>query len=181
MWHPARFVILALALIIGAGAALSQDVRSPVLTIDSDRLYRDSAFGKRVVREIETQTRALAEENRVLETELEAEEQNLTAQRPDLTPEEFRTLADAFDARVQMIRRDREAQSRDIADQLEENRARFLNAAAPVLEAIMRETGAAVILERRSVFISANAIDVTGPAIERMDAALGDGSAPPPE
>ncbi len=181
MWHPARVVLLALALVIGAGAALSQDLRSPVLTIDSDRLYSESAFGKRVVRDIEAQTRALADENRTLEAELEAEEKNLTAQRPDLTPEEFRTLADAFDARVQTIRRDREAQSRAIANQLEESRGRFLTAAAPVLEAIMREAGAAVILERRSVFISANAIDITARAVQRIDDVLGDGTDAPAE
>jgi Skp family chaperone for outer membrane proteins len=178
MWHWARLLLFALAL-AGAGAALAQDIRSPILTIDSDRLYGDSAFGQRVVREIEAQTRALGEENRRLEAELEAEEQSLTAQRPDLPPEEFRTLADAFDARVQAIRRDREAESRAIASQLEENRARFLNAAAPVLEEIMREAGAAVIMERRNVFVSANAIDITVSAIERIDSVLGDGTEPP--
>lgn len=174
MWRLARWMILALAL-TGAGAALSQDLRSPVLTIDSDRLYGESAFGKRIAREIEMRSRAMAEENRALEAELEAEERSLTAQRPDLSPEEFRTLADAFDARVQTIRREREAQSRLVTDQLEENRVRFLNAAAPVLEDIMREAGAGMILERRVVFISANAIDITVSAIARIDSVLGDG------
>ena len=56
---------------------------------------------------------------------------------------------------------------------------RFLTAAAPVLEQIMREAGAAVILEQRSVFVSANAIDITKKAIERIDAQLGDGSIQP--
>jgi Skp family chaperone for outer membrane proteins len=178
IWTWARYLVLALAL-TGAGAALAQDLRSPILTIDSDRLYGDSAFGKRVVREIEAQTSALAEENRALEAELEAEERRLTAQRADLSPEDFRVLADAFDARVQTIRAEREARSSAIASQLEENRTRFLNAAAPVLETIMREAGAAVVLERRNVFISANVIDITLSAIVRIDAVLGDGSTPP--
>lgn len=180
MWNWARFILFALAL-TGASAALSQDVRSPVLTIDSDRLYSASAFGQRVIGEIEAQTTALSEENRKIEDELEAEELRLTEQRAELTPEEFRTLADAFDARVQTIRREREAKSRAIANLLEENRSQFLNAAAPVLEAIMREVGAAVVLEQRSVFISANVIDITATAIERIDAVLGDGTTPPPQ
>jgi len=157
---------------------IAQDVRSPILTIDSERFYRDSAFGQRVVAEIEAQTTALSEDNRRLEAELEAEEQKLTDQRPDMEPEAFRELADAFDARVEGIRKEREARSRAIADLLEENRDRFLIAAAPVLEVIMREAGAAVVLEQRSVFISANAIDITDIAIARMDATLGDGAQP---
>ncbi len=174
MWRFARYMLLALAL-TGASAVFAQDLRSPVLTVDSDRLYRDSDFGKRVAQEIETLGRAMAEENRVLEAELEAEERSLTAQRAELTPEDFRTLADAFDARVQKIRRERESQNRLLSEQLEENRVRFLNAAAPVLEDIMREAGAGIILERRGVFISANAIDITVAAIERINSVLGDG------
>ncbi|MBY5932791.1 OmpH family outer membrane protein [Tateyamaria omphalii] len=158
-----------------ATASTSQDVRSPILTIDSERLYRDSAFGQRVLNEIEARTSELAEDNRRIEAELEAEEQLLTDQRGEMEPDAFRALADAFDARVEVIRRDRDARSRAIADLLEENRDRFLMSAAPVLEEIMRDTGAAVILEQRSVFVSANAIDITDLAIERMDATLGDG------
>ncbi|MEX0365310.1 MAG: OmpH family outer membrane protein, partial [Ruegeria sp.] len=73
---------------------------------------------------------------------------------------------------------EREAKSREIAALLDQNRDRFLIAAAPVLESIMREAGAAVILEQRSVFISANAIDITDLAIARIDAVLGDGTQP---
>ena len=178
-----RFVCLAFVLsgagvMVTAGAVRAQEIRSPILTIDSDRLYRGSAFGQRVLREIEAQNDALADENRVLEQQLEQEESALTAQRDSLSAAEFRALADAFDARVQSIRRDRENESREIASQLENNRDRFLTAASPVLEAIMRETGAAVVLEQRSVFISANAIDITDTAIARIDAVLQDGTDP---
>ncbi|MGD9866344.1 MAG: OmpH family outer membrane protein, partial [Pseudodonghicola sp.] len=51
-----------------------------------------------------------------------------------------------------------------------------LRAARPVLETLMRETGAGVILERNSVFLSANATDITDEAIARIDAAIGDGA-----
>ena len=48
----------------------------------------------------------------------------------------------------------------------------FLNAAIPILEQIMREAEAAVVLERRSVFIGSNAVDITRIAIERLNATL---------
>ena len=44
----------------------------------------------------------------------------------------------------------------------------------------MRETGAALIVERRIVFISADVIDITDSAIQRIDASLGEGSADQP-
>ena len=174
-----RRCLVALILIMGlAPLAVAQVVQSPILTIDSDRLYRDSDFGQRVLREIEDRTRALTEENQALEAELEAEEQALTEQRASLSPEEFRALADAFDARVQAIRRDREARNQENLALLDDNQARFLRAALPVLDAIMRDVGAAVVLEVRSVFVSSNAIDITDRAIAEINAAVGDGTTP---
>jgi Skp family chaperone for outer membrane proteins len=167
-----RPICVALAL-VGASVAAAQEVRSPILTIDSERLYRNSAFGQRVLRDIEAQT--------TLENQLETEERALTEQRPTLTAEQFRALADAFDARVQSIRAERESKSREIAAKLEENRDLFLNAAFPVLEAIMREAGAAVVLEQRNVFISANAIDITETAINQINSVLSDGSDAAPD
>ena len=90
--------------------------------------------------------------------------------------EAFRSLADVFDEKVQSTRRAQEAKGRELSQLLEKEQIAFLNAAAPVLETLMREAGAAVILERRSVFLSANVIDITDAAIARIDAALGDGT-----
>lgn len=177
---------LALALVtawLGAAPALQAQqlgvVQSPILTITSDRLFGGSAFGKRAAREIEEAGTALAAENRRIEEELTAEEKDLTARRPDMAPEAFRALADAFDVKVQEIRRTQEAKARDLTQKSEAERAAFFQAARPVLVEIMRETRAAVILERSSVFLSANATDITDLAIDRIDAAIGDGTAPP--
>ena len=93
-----------------------------------------------------------------------------------MDPQAFRALADASDQKVQTIRRTQDAKARALNLRNEADRTTFVNAAGPVLEVLMRDAGAAVILERRSVFLSANAIDVTDEAIQRMDAAFGDGS-----
>lgn len=150
-------------------------VRSPVLVIDSDVLYRDSAFGRRVLADVEAERTALAAENRQIEADLTAEERDLTERRATLDPATFRDLADAFDEKVRAIRREQDAKARALSLALEDSRGAFLTAAAPVLEAMMREAGAAVVLERRSVFLSLNLIDITRDAVARIDAELGDG------
>jgi Skp family chaperone for outer membrane proteins len=147
-------------------------VESPILTIDSERLFEESDFGRRTIEEIEARGAALAAENRQIEEELVAEEKELTALRPTMEPADFRNLADAFDAKVQEIRRTQDRKTRELNNKLEERRVVFLNASVPVLEQLMREAGAAIILERRSVFISSVAVDVTRIAIERLDLVL---------
>lgn len=162
---------MSVALSGPAARAQQPVVQSPILTIDSDMLYSESLYGKEATREIEALGAELAAENRRIEEELIEEERALTEQRADMDPLEFRAKADAFDKKVQDIRREQDAKTRELNRLLEERQVAFLNAAAPVLEQLMREAGAAVILERRSIFLSANAIDITQTAIGRLNAA----------
>lgn len=156
-------------------------VQSPVLIIDPERLFEESAFGRQTITEFEALGAALASENRRIEDALSQEERELTDLRPTISPTEFRTLADDFDAKVQETRRTQDAKGRDLNANLEKRRVVFLNSAVPVLEQLMREAGAAVVLEQRSVFISSNAIDITEIAIERLNEILKDTEALPEE
>ncbi|MFK7754713.1 MAG: OmpH family outer membrane protein [Sedimentitalea sp.] len=173
-------VMLGLSAASVAQAQQFGQTHSAILTIDSERLYVDSAFGKRVAADIEKDSATLAAENRKIEAELTEEEQALTDQRADMAPESFRQLADAFDAKVQGIRRQQDAKARALVQRGEQARGRFFQTARPILAEVMRDTRAGVILERSSVFLSANTTDVTSLAIGRIDAALGDGR-PRPE
>lgn len=178
-----RAAIVA-AWLLGAGAAFAQaqpapqvELPPPVLTIDADRLLAESAFGRALAAEVDTAARALAEENRRIETDLLAEERDLTERRAMMSPDEFRPMADAFDEKVQRLRAEQDEKERALADLREEGRQRFFREAVPVLSEIVREQGALVLLDRRDVFLSADAIDITDIAIARIDAAV----APPDE
>ena len=156
-------------------------VQSPILTIEAERLFIESQFGQRVAQEREADSAVLSAENRRIEADLTEEEQSLTERRAEMEPDAFRALADAFDEKVQAIRRTQDAKARALNQRGEADRVAFLQAAAPVLEQLMRDAGAAVILERGSVFLSLNATDVTDQAIARINAAIGDGAAQPDE
>jgi Skp family chaperone for outer membrane proteins len=173
-------LLVLMAIWWGVGPVAAQQLgvaQTAILTVSSERMFAESAFGRRVARDIESQSAILAAENRRIEIELTAEEKELTERRPDMEPEAFRELADAFDAKVQDIRRTQDAKGRALVQFQEDEQVRFLQAARPILVELMRESGAGAILERSSVFLSANAIDITEAAIDRLDRVLGE--APP--
>jgi len=179
---PIQLAAFALFLALAAGVTqgLAQQTeleQNTILTIATDRLFAESAFGQRVAAEIEAQGAVLAAENRRIEAELTAEEKDLTARRPDMEADAFRILADAFDQQVQLNREAQETKARALNQIGDTARIEFLQAARPVLEKLMREAGAGVILERAGVFMSANSTDITDLAIMRIDAAIGDGTA----
>ena len=114
---------------------------SPILVIDFERVFAQSAFGQRLETLMESEGQAIASENRRIESELIEEERRLTDQRPTMPPAEFRILADAFDEKVQRLRAEQDAKGRALAARQDEARRRFLSLAEPAIEQLMRETG----------------------------------------
>lgn len=154
---------------------------SPILTIDQERLYADSAWGKRAAAYLSEESVRLSAENRELEARLVAEEKELTDARPTMDPDAFRKAADAFDARVVEVRRRQDGKGRAIARISDAERQRFYAAVLPVLGEVLRRRGAVVVLDSRAIFVSVDAIDVTDEMIEAIDTTVGAGeNAPDP-
>jgi len=146
------------------------------LVIDQEALFKNSAFGQRILLETDQATKDLVAENRQIEAKLVAEEKDLTDRRPGLPADQFRLLADAFDEKVQQIREEQSQKSDAIGATLDKNRREFFQAIIPVLAEILRETHAVAILDKRTVLISVNLIDATALAVSRIDQRLGDGA-----
>ncbi|MBL8563380.1 MAG: OmpH family outer membrane protein [Gemmobacter sp.] len=183
-----RSLALAALFLAGSGAgALAQPLPtaasppSGVAVLSQDQLFSGSAFGKALLARDEAARRVLQAENQRLDAALEAEERDLTARRASMAPQEFAALASAFDAKVKGIRAAQEAKVRDLAREADLGRQTFADAARPVLEALMRETGATVLLDRSTVVMLRDGADLTASAIARIDAVLGDGTALPPK
>lgn len=171
---------LALGFCLWAAASFSQSLsgsQTEVVIIDPNRLFAETLFGQHISEELEAEAQELAANNRRLEDELRTEEKELTDARPSMSAVDFRDAAEAFDKKVQAIRRERQ----DRARMLEEKRAsaeqRFLATAQGVLVELMNERGANILLDMRSVILRDNAVDITNDAVRKIDEAIGRGDA----
>ena len=163
----------------GTQTAVERDLGQkvfPILLIDRERLFRDSAYGQRLAQVIEEERQRQQAETRRIEDELKAEELALTQERDSLSPEAFRARADAFDAKVQKLRQDRDTAEQQLLDQIDRTKTLFLQQARPVLAQILREMGAQLILDRRVALLAVNEIDITDMAIARIDAQFAAGA-----
>lgn len=159
-----------------APPAQAQGTSAAIAVIQQEQLYQRTRFGKAMLARADAARGVLQAENQRLEAALEAEERDLTARRATMPAEEFRPLAEAFDEKVKGIRQAQDSKARALTRQAEEDRGRFLQIAAPVLARLMADLGAAVLIDKSFVVLSRDSIDITDAAIERIDAALGDGS-----
>ncbi|KAF0675215.1 OmpH family outer membrane protein [Profundibacterium mesophilum] len=154
-------------------------VPTGILVVDQERLFFESVYGREILAEIDRRTDALAAENREIEAELVAEERELTERRSAMQAKAFRELAEAFDAKVHDLRQAQDAKVRDVTRLREEARQRFFGEAGEVLTQIVRERGAVVLMDRRSVLAAVPESDITDIAVARINAELGQGGADP--
>ena len=164
--------ILAVAALARAAAAQEPPT---IVVVDQERLFQESAFGQRIAEDIEARSAALAAENRAIEAELIAEERELTELRATLDPQEFRELADAFDAKVERLRAEQDAKAGELVALRDAERQSFSRVVGPVLLDFMRQSGAAVMLDRRSVVATAERVDVTDELVAAIDSEVGNG------
>ena len=144
-------------------------VVSPILIINQDRIFAESQPGTKANSDFEDEARTLAAENARIEAELIEEEGALTEERATLTTPEFREKADAFDARVQRIRAEQDQKAREIQASRDAARQALIQEAGDLIREIALERGALVVMDQRSVILSADAIDITDAVIARIN------------
>ncbi|SFS09721.1 OmpH family outer membrane protein [Yoonia litorea] len=175
MWFL-RAALVWFALTVSAQA---QELRPQVLIIDSDRLYLESDFGRRVAADLAEQAAEIQAENDRIVESLTQEERSLTLRRPEMTPEAFRAESEAFDAKVQEVRRVRDAKNVEFQRANAEARVEFEERIQGIVAGIMLERGATLVMEQRNVVLSIRSANITDEAIARVNAQLGDGTDEP--
>lgn len=170
LWRAfAVWLLLALPL-------AAQQTSPPVLIIDSDRLFAETLYGRRIASDLTAMAAEFQAENDRIVESLTLEERSLTLRRPEMTPEAFRAEAEAFDAKVQEVRRVRDAKNVELQVANAEARAEFEERVQGIVANIMLERGAIIVLEQSNVVLSVRAANITDDAIVRIDAELGDGT-----
>ena len=172
-------LLAAACLIQGGPLAAQEEPASTILTLDQDRLFLESDFGRAAMAREEAATQALEAENKRIEAELVAEEQALTELRKSLPAAEFAQRATEFDEKVERIRAEQDGKARDLTRNRETERQEFLRVAVPVLGDLLSDKGAVAIIDKAALILSLSAIDVTDEAIARVNAALKAGDAAP--
>ncbi|SLN16871.1 OmpH family outer membrane protein [Pseudooctadecabacter jejudonensis] len=161
---------------VQGGAPVVSSAQSSLLVIDFDRLFGQSLFGQRVIDDYRSAGEALAAEQRRLAEALREEELDLAAQRSTMAPDVFRQEAEAFDEKARAIRRAQDAKVDALEASLGEARTQFLEASRPILEQLLIENSATVLVERRSALLWLPSVDITDAAIARINETLGDGA-----
>ena len=154
-------------------AAASAGVAQPrIVVIDRQLILQRSSAGKEMVTQTQNLSKQAETQFRTEETALQGEAVQLQQQMAILAADvraqkekDFTAKQQAFQTRVQQRQAQIQAGFNNAARQLEV-------ALDPILQTIMRERGANMVLDRSAVIVAAVDVDVTNVAVQRLDRAL---------
>ncbi|MEX2520613.1 MAG: OmpH family outer membrane protein [Paracoccaceae bacterium] len=141
----------------------------PILIVDRERALRDSAPAEDLaIQEREARSALQAELDR-LRRDLEAEEAEIAAMREIAPKEAFEARVRAFDARVRDARRESQAKGEAVQARFLAARRELAAALEPVLQQMLEETGATLIVDARTVLAARPGADVTEKVMKRFN------------
>ena len=154
--------------LVQPGSAQHTDGGIVVVTVE--RILRESQIGRELRQAEQSLATRLQARVDAAKAALEAEEVELTKLRVDLTGEEFEERATEFDRRIRLVRREAQERANVLQRAFQEARAALVAALPPVLEKLRVESGAAIVVSADQVLAARPGIDLTGRAIELLDA-----------
>lgn len=178
MFKAAAIAALALGTSSFSTAALAQAAApataTSIIVVDMARVASDSAAGKSGQTQLKTKLDSLQARGKTLSDSLRTEEETLLKARQanTMAPEAFQAKVKELqtkqnNARTELGNREQELQrSNAYVNQ------QIFNAVGPIIQTVMRERGATVVLARDAALAVAPALDVTADVIRRLDAAL---------
>lgn len=158
--------------VAATAAKATPAARAVILFLDRGAVFRQSAVGADMYKQVEALAKKmesdLAPENKKLQTDV----QQLQSQAALLSAEVRQQKVKELEGRRQAFQKKVQDRQAAIQTGLANSRTQVEKALGTILEKLMTERGANVLLDRGLVVLGATGLDVTGTVIQRLNTAL---------
>ena len=172
----ASFAMLTMGAVATAPAAVAQG--SNVVVIDQAKIMRDSAGGKDIINKVNAIETTMQNELKPTADSLATEGQSLDAKTANMTMEAIgadptlRAEVEAYARKVQDFNRKRQIASAELQATERAAWGEFFTAMQPVLQEVVTEKGADIMLDRSDAVWAGASVDATDLVISKMNAKL---------
>jgi len=174
----------SLSVILAGGHALAQNKPHPpappaagapaprIIVVDRQAILRGSKVGQDIVRQVNGFTQSAETEFRAQNEALQKESQTLQQQVAILAPDVRSQKIKAFEAKEAAFKQKVQTRQNQIQAGVMRARQQVEQALGPILQGVMQERGANLLLDRAAVVLGTVDIDVTKLTIQRLDQKL---------
>lgn len=152
-----------------AAAAPAKAGPAVILFVDRGAIVRNSTVGKDMFKQVEALAKKMETDYKPENDKLQADIQSLQAQFQVLAPDAREAKRKELEARRQAFQKKIQDRQSLIQGGMNKARQQLEGALGPILEAMMVERGANLLLDRSMVVLGSVDLDVTQVAIQRLD------------
>ncbi len=177
----AAAVLAAAFSFAGSAAAWAQNAAAPatqntpapkILVLDRNAIMSESDVGKDIASQVKAYTAAAQKELKGENDRLQKEEQELQQQVAILAPDVKNKKIAAFEAEQQAFQKKVQTRQSEIQGGVAQAQQVVEKALGPILQGIMAERGANLLMDRSAIMLGTVNIDVTALAIDRLNKKL---------
>lgn len=176
-----KAALASFAMLFASAAAIAPVAAAQgtnVVVIDQSRIMRDSAGGKDIINKVNAIETTMQNELKPTADSLSTEGQALDAKTANMTMDAIaadaalRTEVEAYARKAQDFNRKRQIASAELQATERAAWAQFFQALQPVLQEVVTEKGADIMLDRSDAVWAGASVDATDLVITKMNAAL---------
>ena len=143
-----------------------------IAIIDYSVIFKDSKAAINALKQFESIRKSTEDELIDFEKKLLDEKNKLIEQQSVIAPEAFQLKAKDYEKKLQDYQVDKQNKLRKLDGLIQKVNFEIMENVRPILEDLSKELGVTVILEKNSVVLNANNMDVTDDVIKELNKKL---------
>tara|TARA_B110000037_G_C16862019_1_gene400439 strand:+ start:68 stop:631 length:564 start_codon:yes stop_codon:yes gene_type:complete len=143
-----------------------------VAIVDINLILTESNAAKSATKQFEKIQKKTEEDISNADKEMLEERNKLIEQQSVIAPEAFELKAKDYEKKLQNYQNDKQIKLRNLEGVLQKVRNQILDEVKPILEELSKEIGITVILEKNTVLLNANNMDITDKVVKKLNKKL---------
>ena len=167
-----KLLILSFSIFIAPSLLMADYPNTSIGVIDINKILSDADAAVNAAKQIEEIAIEIENEIKLSDEEIIKEQNLLIESQSIMAPEAFESKRNEYEIKVQKYNNERQSKLMMIDELIAVSRNDILNAMKPILEEISNEKGITIILEKTSIMLNAEKMDITNEVLKKLNKSL---------
>ena len=167
-----KLLIVITSIFIIPSASMADYPNTSIGVIDLNKILSDADAAISAAEQIEEIAIDIENEIKLSDEEIIKEQNLLIESQSIMAPEAFEAKRNEYEVKVQKYNNERQSKLMKIDELIADSRGNILNAVKPILEDISNEKGITIILEKTSIMLNAEKMDITNEVLKKLNKSL---------
>ena len=167
-----KLLILIISTCIIPSVLMADYPNTSIGVIDINKILADANAAVKAAEEIEEIAIEIENEIKLSDEEIIKEQNLLIESQSIMAPEAFEAKRNEYEIKLQKYNNERQSKLMKIDELIAVSRNDVLNAIKPILEEISNEKGITIILEKASIMLNAEKMDLTDEVLKKLNKSL---------